>query len=619
MRVSYACSPPVLPVNGPATLDVLITFHAKAPEGPRPPRRPLNLSLVIDRSGSMAGEPLKQAIKAAEALVERLEPDDVLSVVVYDDHVDTVLEPQHVGDKDSIRQRIRKVRAGGCTNLSAGWLKGCEHVLAQRDGGTINRVLLLTDGLANQGVTKADVLIKTAREKAEAGVVTTTLGFGSKFDEDLLIGMARAAGGNFYFIQTPDDAASVFEIEAESLAVLAAQNLTVSLTPAPGGPAEVGDLLSDYRTERKAGGVTIVAMGDAFQGEDKTLALEVTVPAQRGPHAALPLFNASYTYEEVTDDGIRRSECQLPLGVTVPVVTAERAAEVAPDVEILLRVSRIRIARAKDAAIEQADRGDRTQAADTLRRAIADLRAKGLDERFEIAEEIAQLEHFAAGIARGRLDAASRKEMRDQSYQARARGRTDLAQRGVAGGSARDLEPVNSAEGGVELACYREGGKLRIRVVTEGYNPTFNVQFPRTVREAGVHYVVDALQLSADGTFYRAVGKVRRLVLPGQEDRYGVAASPTRGGAPKASKISARTAADLETTTSVGDGVLVQCVKEGSKLRARVVSDGYDPAYNMRFPRDIREEGTLYVVDEVIEASGGGSYIACGMIRRLVQ
>ena len=63
----------------------------------------------------------------------------------------------------------------------------------------------------------------------------------------------------------------------------------------------------------------------------------------------------------------------------------------------------------------------------------------------------------------------------------------------------------------------------------------------------------------------------------------------------------------------------MQCIKEGSKLRARVVSDGYDPDYNMRFPRDIREEGTLYVVDEVIEASGGGSYIACGKIRRLVQ
>ena len=439
----------------------------------------------------MAGDPLKQAIKAAEALVERLGPGDVLSVLAYDDSVWTVVEPDLVRDKRAICQKIRKIQAAGATNLSAGWLKGCEYVLARRGGATIDRVLLLTDGQANKGVTKADVLIKTAREKAEAGVVTTTLGFGSNFDEDLLIGMARAAGGNFYFIQTPDDAANVFEIEAESLAEVAAQNLTVTLTPAKGGPKEVGELLSDYRTEAKAGGAVAVAMGDAFRGEDKTLALEVAVPGQKETRAALPLFSASYTFEEVTDDGIRPSGAQPTLSVTVPVVSMVQAAAATPDPDVLLRISRIRIARAKDAAIGQSDRGDRAGAAETLRCAIEDLRAKGLDEWFEIAEEIAQLEHFAAGIAKGRLDAASRKEMRDQSYQARARGRSDLAQRGVAGGSARDLDPVRAVDSGVELACYREGGKLRMRVVSDGYNPTFNVQFPRTIREEGVHYVVE--------------------------------------------------------------------------------------------------------------------------------
>lgn len=107
---------------------------------------------------------------------------------------------------------------------------------------------------------------------------------------------------------------------------------------------------------------------------------------------------------------------------------------------------------------------------------------------------------------------------------------------------------------------------------------------------------------------------------PGEPDRYAAAPGrPARTGPAKASKVTARSAADLETTDAVGDGVLVQCVREGSKLRARVVSDGYDPDYNMRFPRDIRDEGTLYVVDEVIEGPGGKSYIACGKIRRLVQ
>jgi Ca-activated chloride channel family protein len=212
-----------------------------------------------------------------------------------------------------------------------------------------------------------------------------------------------------------------------------------------------------------------------------------------------------------------------------------------------------------------------------------------------------------------------RKELRDQSYQAGTRSRNDLALRGTAGGSADELEAVSSAQGGVVVKCDREGGKLRVRAVSEGYDASFNVQFPRSIREEGVSYVVEKLVPSADGTFYRAQGTIQRLVLPGQER--GARAS-SGGSAPKktgkASKVTG-SAQDLPTTNAVGGGVLVQCVKEGSKLRARVVSDGYDPNLNMRFPRDIREEGILYVVDEVLEVSGGGSYMACGDIKRLVQ
>ena len=134
-----------------------------------------------------------------------------------------------------------------------------------------------------------------------------------------------------------------------------------------------------------------------------------------------------------------------------------------------------------------------------------------------------------------------------------------------------------------------------MRVITSGYNPDFNVQFPRAIREEGVTYLVEDLRLSSDGTFYHAGGMIKRVLTPGSENRY------------------------LPTTTAVGSGVLVQCVKDGGKLRARVVSDGYDPNFNMRFPRDIREEGTLYVVDEVQEVGGGGSYMTVGAIRRFVQ
>lgn len=79
------------------------------------------------------------------------------------------------------------------------------------------------------------------------------------------------------------------------------------------------------------------------------------------------------------------------------------------------------------------------------------------------------------------------------------------------------------------------------------------------------------------------------------------------------------TAADLPTCTDIGSGILVQCVPEGKKLRARVVTDGFNPNWNIRFPRSIRELGVLYVCESVVEAAGGGSYVASGDIKRLIQ
>lgn len=249
-----------------------------------------------------------------------------------------------------------------------------------------------------------------------------------------------------------------------------------------------------------------------------------------------------------------------------------------------------------------------------------ELRRGPLAEKFEFVEEIDQLEHFADRLDRRSYDGALRKELRDQSYQATTRNRADLAQRGTTGGSSAGLPTVTSEDGGVALRCVRHGGKLRVHVTSAGYDGAMNVQFPRAIREEGVSYLVDRVAPSADGTFYRVEGSIRRLLRPGET------AAPARAGGRRASPAKAtkaaktpQTAADLDTTTEVGTGVIVQCVKEGVKLRARVVSDGFNPDWNIRFPRGIRELGVLYVVDEVVEAGGGGSYIANGDIKRLIQ
>ncbi len=605
---NYNFDPSVLPTGTGITTNILLGLRADLPESPR---RNLNLSLAIDRSGSMAGAALNHALQAAEAVVDQLTAHDTFSVVVYDDKVDTVVPPQAVSDKTALKTAIRKVRAGGLTNLSGGWLKGCEYVKANLDPQRLNRVLLLTDGHANVGILDPRVLTTTSGQKAEEGITTTTLGFGQGFNEDLLIGMARAASGNFYFIQSTDEASEVFGIELDSLRAVVGQNLTVTISLAPG--VSLVDTLSLAQVSQTDTGATVLTLGDLYEGEDKLLGLSLEIA--NAPVGQMAVMQLHYTADIIQDGAIRSISGTTEVFATVSSI--EAAANSASS-DVLLELSQLRIAKAKETALALAERGQRAEAEQILRALVQDLQQRGLNENFEIAEEIDQLEYFANRIAQGGLGNAGRKELLDQSYQSLSRNRSDLAGRGVTAGDEVSSLPTTSEVGtGIELQCVREGGKLRVKAISDGYDPTKNIQFPRAIRAEGARYTVEQLELAAGG-FYRVVGKISRLTKPGEVDVFATR-SRSRAASTGKAATGAATAADLPTTDAIGDGVLVQCVKEGSKLRARVVADGYEPDWNMRFPRSIREEGLLYVVDEIKTGPDGKSYIACGEVKRFVQ
>ncbi|MEH2289698.1 vWA domain-containing protein [Nostoc sp.] len=617
IKTSYEFDQSILAAGSTLKTNILLRFGADIAKSPR---RNLNLSLVIDRSGSMAGAPLHHALKAAESVVEQLEPDDILSVVVYDDEVDSVIPPQSVTNKAALKNSIRKVRAGGITNLSGGWLKGCEHVKTRLDPQKINRVLLLTDGHANMGIQDPKILTATSGQKAEEGIITTTLGFAQGFNEDLLIGMARAATGNFYFIQSIDEATEVFSIELDSLRAVVGQNLKVTLELADG--VSLVDTLSLAKVSQNDASQAVITLGELYEGEDKLLGLSLGIAsAQVGE---LPVMKLHYSADVVQNDRIQ--SVSGTIDIVAKVGTVEEAAFAATS-HIILELSRLTIAKAKETGLNLAEHGKHQEAEQTLRSLVKDLRDKGLNENFEIAEEIDQLEYFASRIAQKALGNAGRKEMRDQTYQTMTRNRSDLVGRGVTTGDEVYAMPiVNEVGSGVELHCVREGGKLRVKVMSEGYDLTKNIQFPRAIRAEGARYVVEGLELSSDGfanakgerTFYRVRGNITRFAQPGETDIFVASRQSHPANTGKASKGPA-SAADLPTTDSVGDSILIQCVKDGSKLRARVVSDGYEPDWNMRFPRSVREEGMLYVVDEVKTSPDGKSYIACGDIKRFVQ
>lgn len=608
---NYNFEPAVLPTGTGLTANILLRLRTDLPESPR---RNLNLSLAIDRSGSMAGSPLNYALKAAESVVDRLEASDTFSIVVYDDAVETVVPPQSVTDKTALKTAIRQVRAGGLTNLSGGWLKGCDYVKTNLDPQCINRVLLLTDGHANMGIQNPSVLTTTSGQKAEEGITTTTLGFGQSFNEDLLIGMARAAHGNFYFIQSMDEASEVFGIELDSLRAVVGQNLTVTIELAPG--VSLVDTLSLAQVSQNDLGATVMALGDLYEGEDKLLGLSLAIA--HAPVGRLAVMKLHYMADIVQNGAIASVSGTTEIFATVG--TIEESATSASS-DVILELSHLTIAKAKETALTLAEQGKHQAAEQTLRTLVQDLQNRGLNENFEIAEEIDQLEYFASRIAQRALGNAGRKELRDQSYQSLSRNRSDLVGRGVtAGDRVSALPKTNEVGAGVELHCVREGGKLRVKAISAGYDTTKNVQFPRAIRAEGARYTVEQLELAAGG-FYRVRGKISRLVKPGEVDTFAAGSHTVRSRSVSTAKAAkgSPTAADLPTTDAVGDGVLVQCVKDGTKLRARVVADGYEPDWNMRFPRSVRQEGMLYVVDEIKTGPDGKSYIACGEVKRFVQ
>ncbi len=193
-------------------------------------RSPLNISLVIDRSGSMQGDKLKYVKKAVSFVIDNVNSEDYLSVVQYDSTIETLIASQKVSNKAAMKKIVERIEANSMTNLSGGMLKGYEEVSNTQKQGLVNRVLLLSDGLANEGITDEKQLELIAQKKfREMGIGLSTFGVGADFNETLMTNLAEYGGANYYFIEQPDQIPTIFAKELEGLLAVVAQNTTVKI------------------------------------------------------------------------------------------------------------------------------------------------------------------------------------------------------------------------------------------------------------------------------------------------------------------------------------------------------------------------------------------------------
>jgi Ca-activated chloride channel homolog len=391
---------PALPDDGPSTLDLIVRITPPDPDVlfVRPP---INLGLVLDRSGSMAAaKKMDYARDAAAFAVRQLLATDQVSVTIFDNVVETIYPNAPATDKPAIVRQIEGIHSRGATALHAGWKEGADQVERHAISDGLNRVILLSDGLANEGLTDPNVIAAECKARAARGVSTTTMGLGEDYNEDLMQKMGEEGDGNYYFIETPQQLEDIFHTELKGL--MANIGTKVSLGIEPQSAATVSEVFNDM--DRNSFGRLMLP--NLTVGMPITVALRLNVPAI-SREAEVCRFRLAWDDPKT---GERRS---MYAGLTLP-ATSRAEWEAMPAHPLVLEQVAIQMAaRARKEAVAAHDRGDASASRSLMGHSASFLCAVPASP--QVLRELAETQEAAALLNDDDV-AMFRKLARHQSY-----------------------------------------------------------------------------------------------------------------------------------------------------------------------------------------------------------
>lgn len=357
-------------------------------------RPPLNLALVIDRSGSMSGR-IEHARAAAVGIVNRLDAQDRVSLIQYDDSANTVV-PSIAMDsagKERLRKAIAAIALGGGTNLHRGLELGRDEVKRELQQAQVSRVILLSDGQANVGVVDPSAIAGTARTAANQGVRITAIGIGDDYNEDLMEAIAEAGRGQYHYVKESSDLEKVIAGELSGIQSTVATNVELHLK-APCAGVEIAEVLG-YES-RRDGDMVVVPMADLSGSDNRKLL--VTLKVNDKDLGAIGALWGELVFRDAKGGELKRTSVSLGVGRT----DDSKLAMDSVDKNVMAQVIQLDAARSMRQAAQAYEAGDQAGALRQLEESRRNIQTKADAYKIEPAASTAvmkELDDMSSGAS----------------------------------------------------------------------------------------------------------------------------------------------------------------------------------------------------------------------------